>query len=202
VPSGVFDPSAAAPASELDELKKSLNSRTLKLEAVSTQRDVLRSRIEKTERELERKSEELEKLHRQHESLRSLVALRADRIRELEHTLTQKNNALAERERTIADLKAKLKVQKPVLADDLTRIRGIGPKFAKKLSALGITSFRQIAAWSDADIDRYAEELGTRAKRIKSAGWRESAGELAGPPSEAPPVTETAASGDDIDHGC
>lgn len=195
----MFDPSPAReapPSSELDELKKSLDSRTLKLEAVSTQRDVLRSRVEKTERELERKSEELEKLHRQHESLRSLVALRADRIRELEHALTQKTSALAERDRTIADLTAKLK--KPVAADDLTRIRGIGPKFAKKLGALGITSFKQIAAWTDADIDRYADELGTRAKRIKSAGWRESAAELAGPPPVAPATTTNA---DDIDQG-
>ena len=197
----MFDPSAARdgpPSSEVDELKKNLDSRTLKLEAVSTQRDVLRSRVEKTERELERKSEELEKLHRQHESLRSLVALRADRIRELEHTLTQKTTALAERDRTIADLTAKLKAQKPVVADDLTRIRGIGPKFAKKLGALGITSFRQIAAWTEADIDRFADELGTRAKRIKSAGWRESAAELAGPPPEPPPTTTSA---DDIDQG-
>jgi predicted flap endonuclease-1-like 5' DNA nuclease len=36
-------------------------------------------------------------------------------------------------------------------ADDLTRIKGLGPKLAALLGQLGVTTFAQIAAWSDAD---------------------------------------------------
>ena len=36
-------------------------------------------------------------------------------------------------------------------ADDLTRIKGIGPKLSKTLNDLGIFHFRQIAAWEDAE---------------------------------------------------
>ena len=34
-------------------------------------------------------------------------------------------------------------------ADDLTRIKGIGPKLSGRLNALGIFHYKQIAAWSD-----------------------------------------------------
>lgn len=36
-------------------------------------------------------------------------------------------------------------------ADDLTQIKGIGPKRSKQLNALGIYHLRQIAAWSEAE---------------------------------------------------
>lgn len=35
--------------------------------------------------------------------------------------------------------------------DDLTQIKGIGPKRSRKLNALGIYHFRQIAAWTEAE---------------------------------------------------
>src|SRR4051812_42966812 len=34
--------------------------------------------------------------------------------------------------------------------DDLTRLKGVGPKLAEQLRALGVTRFSQVAAWSDA----------------------------------------------------
>lgn len=39
----------------------------------------------------------------------------------------------------------------PAESDDLTRIRGIGPAIERKLREHGLTTFRQIAALSDAD---------------------------------------------------
>ena len=39
-------------------------------------------------------------------------------------------------------------------ADDLTKIKGIGPVLNGKLNALGINSFQQIADFTQADIDR------------------------------------------------
>ena len=44
--------------------------------------------------------------------------------------------------------------------DDLTRIKGLGPKIATILEAEGISSYSQIAAWDDAEIDRIDALLG------------------------------------------
>ena len=54
--------------------------------------------------------------------------------------------------------------------DDLKKLSGVGPALAKKLNEAGITSFAQIAGWSDADIARYDEELGLKGK-IEKEGW-------------------------------
>jgi len=64
-------------------------------------------------------------------------------------------------------------------ADDLTRIKGLGSKLAATLRELGVTRFEQIAAWSDADIDRIDAGLGRFQGRIRRDGWVEQAGYLA-----------------------
>ncbi len=56
-------------------------------------------------------------------------------------------------------------------ADDLRRIKGIGPKFEKALHVAGVRRYAQIAAWTDADIDAMAERIGVKATRIRKAGW-------------------------------
>ena len=70
-------------------------------------------------------------------------------------------------------------------ADNLTRIKGVGPKLAALLAKLGVTRFAQIAAWSEADIDRIDAQLGAFAGRIRRDNWVEqcrllSAGDTAG----------------------
>ena len=55
--------------------------------------------------------------------------------------------------------------------DDLTRIKGIGPKLAATLESLGVTSFAQIAAWEDAEIDRIDSQLGRFEGRIRRDDW-------------------------------
>lgn len=64
-------------------------------------------------------------------------------------------------------------------ADDLTRIKGLGPKLAATLGELGVTRFDQIAAWSDADIDRIDAQLGRFQGRIQRDGWVDQAKLLA-----------------------
>lgn len=63
--------------------------------------------------------------------------------------------------------------------DDLTRLKGVGPKLAAQLGALGVTSFAQIAAWNDADIDRMDAQLGRFQGRIRRDSWVEQARLLA-----------------------
>ena len=53
---------------------------------------------------------------------------------------------------------------------DLTRIKGGGPKFARTLADMGITTFAQVAAWTEADLTRVADQLGIKAQRLEKAG--------------------------------
>lgn len=64
-------------------------------------------------------------------------------------------------------------------ADDLTRIKGVGPKLRARLGELGVTRFDQIANWTDADIARIDASLGTFAGRPTRDNWVEQAKLLA-----------------------
>lgn len=55
-------------------------------------------------------------------------------------------------------------------ADDLKRISGIGPKLEQVLNGRGVKRFADIAAWSDADIERIDAELGFDG-RIRRDDW-------------------------------
>jgi predicted flap endonuclease-1-like 5' DNA nuclease len=66
------------------------------------------------------------------------------------------------------------------VADDLTRIKGVGPKLADQLRVLGITELSQIAAWNDDDIDRIDVQLGRFQGRIRRDDWRSQAQLLIG----------------------
>jgi large subunit ribosomal protein L21 len=62
-------------------------------------------------------------------------------------------------------------------ADDLTAIKGIGPAAEKQLNAQGITTFAQIAALSDEDVERIDAAMPFSAAQI--GDWREQAKALA-----------------------
>ena len=62
-------------------------------------------------------------------------------------------------------------------ADDLKALSGVGPALEKKLHAAGITSFAQIAAWTEADIAEVDEKLSFKG-RIQREGWVEQAKEM------------------------
>ena len=53
----------------------------------------------------------------------------------------------------------------------LLEIRGIGPVLERRLAELGVTSFRQIAGWDEAEIDRIADQLGSFRDRIRRDDW-------------------------------
>ena len=63
--------------------------------------------------------------------------------------------------------------------DDLTLIKGVGPKLNTLLGSLGVSRFDQIAAWSAADIAEVDQYLGTFKGRIERDSWVEQAGYLA-----------------------
>ncbi|MDE1130555.1 MAG: 50S ribosomal protein L21 [Ascidiaceihabitans sp.] len=63
-------------------------------------------------------------------------------------------------------------------ADDLSNISGVGPVIVKKLHAEGITTFAQVAAWSDADVEAIEEKLSFKG-RVGREDWIAQAKELA-----------------------
>jgi predicted flap endonuclease-1-like 5' DNA nuclease len=63
--------------------------------------------------------------------------------------------------------------------DDLTLIKGVGPKLNSLLVSLGVTRFDQIAAWTAQDIGEVDGFLGSFKGRITRDSWVEQAGLLA-----------------------
>jgi len=63
-------------------------------------------------------------------------------------------------------------------ADDLKKISGVGPVLEKKLNALGITQYAQVAAFSAEDIERVDAVLNFKG-RIERENWIEQAKTLA-----------------------
>jgi len=66
----------------------------------------------------------------------------------------------------------------PVLPDDLTRIRGIGPFIHETLAGLGITTFAQVASWTAEDVSEVGEALVIFQGRIERERWVDQAREL------------------------
>lgn len=67
----------------------------------------------------------------------------------------------------------------PTAADELARIKGLGPKLQALLPTLGITTFAQIAAWTAEDLARIDPQLGPFAGRPARDGWVDQAKYLA-----------------------
>ncbi|MBV7379108.1 hypothetical protein [Maritimibacter dapengensis] len=63
-------------------------------------------------------------------------------------------------------------------ADDLKLIKGVGPGIEKKLHDAGITTYAQIAAWTDADVAEMDDKLNFRG-RIARDEWISQADKLA-----------------------
>lgn len=58
--------------------------------------------------------------------------------------------------------------------DDLKRIRGVGVLIEKRLNALGVTTYSQVANWTSGDIDRISQTLDFKG-RIERENWVEQA---------------------------
>jgi predicted flap endonuclease-1-like 5' DNA nuclease len=61
-----------------------------------------------------------------------------------------------------------------VVADDLTRIRGVDAELAGRLAGHGVSTFSAIAAWTASDVAFFARELAV-GRRISTENWIEQA---------------------------
>ncbi len=59
----------------------------------------------------------------------------------------------------------------PAGNDDLTKLTGVGPAFAKKLNDAGVTSYAQIVAWDAAEIDRLDGEISGLKGKAEKGDW-------------------------------
>ncbi len=59
----------------------------------------------------------------------------------------------------------------PNSPDDLMLIVGVGPVLERMLQRMGISSYRQIARWSEHDIDEFDAKLQEFRGRIRRDGW-------------------------------
>jgi predicted flap endonuclease-1-like 5' DNA nuclease len=73
-----------------------------------------------------------------------------------------KKTSAAVKEAVAPKAEAKAKV-----ADDLTKITGVGPALLKKLAAEGITTYAQIAAFTKAEIAALDEKIGARGRIVR-----------------------------------
>lgn len=65
--------------------------------------------------------------------------------------------------------------------DDLTRLVGIGPKLAQALVERGVTTFAQIAAWTEEDVDEIDHALDLKG-RVGRDAWVAQARRIAETP--------------------
>ncbi len=88
----------------------------------------------------------------------------------------------------------------PLPHDDLTRIRGIGPRIAQRLNLLGVARFDQIAAWTAIDVRRLSVILGL-GRIISAQNWIEQAALLSGEASETSPAQAEMTEADGVRNG-
>ncbi len=137
-----------------------MRDRIADLELKVSQSATLRSRMAELEEETARLAELELKI--------SVLESSLDAERQASAKLKQQ---LAERDQRSAALEARLAEAPAQTSDDLKAIRGIGPKYEKALKALGVTTLRQIAEWSDADVASFAEKLKLKPERIERDDW-------------------------------
>ncbi len=66
---------------------------------------------------------------------------------------------------------ADMPIAAPGSGDDLTRIKGLGPKIAALLGEFGISTFAQIAALTPEEVERIDAKMGRFAGRITRDQW-------------------------------
>jgi len=115
------------------------------------------------------------------EALRSQLADFADDRRQLLRDYAQARADTARYRELVVDLEDNAippLLDGPNTFDDLKLIVGVGPVLERMLHRLGVATFRQIARWSDRDIDDIDALLPEFPGRIRRDGWVTQAREL------------------------
>jgi predicted flap endonuclease-1-like 5' DNA nuclease len=138
---------------QLDLAKRTLASRDAEIRMLLTQRDARIAELE---------------------GVKSQLAAREFSIKELEFAVLAKETKVRDLEKEMQSLRAP--GEGP--GDDLQLIRGIGRGFERELKRIGVRTFEQVAAWTQADIEEIAPQIKAQPERIRRDGWVQHASEL------------------------
>jgi predicted flap endonuclease-1-like 5' DNA nuclease/uncharacterized protein (DUF3084 family) len=185
----------ASARSELEEARQTVSQVP---EEVSGENRALQAEIIKLEGMVRERTEQLNKLRWQQDMIekqagegsdskmllvlnQQLASAREDNARLLEKVRVLESEAAApSADSGTAPASPTANPSADAPTDDLTQIRGIGPKLVKTLTRLGITRFDQIAMLSSADLDDEDHPLNGMRGRILKDGWIEQAARLGG----------------------
>ncbi len=78
----------------------------------------------------------------------------------------------------VAEIASRTAGEGDIPTDDLVRIHGVGPKIARLLASMDITSFRQVARFTPEDVATVNDALEVFPGRIERDDWMSSAREL------------------------
>jgi len=73
---------------------------------------------------------------------------------------------------------AKAEAEVEAAADDLTQLVGVGPRTATALAERGVTTFTQLAAWTEDEMAAFDAEMKLKGRSVRDA-WRAQAKRLA-----------------------
>jgi predicted flap endonuclease-1-like 5' DNA nuclease len=138
---------------QLDWARRTLATRDAEIRMLLTQRDARIAELE---------------------AVKSQLAAREFTIKELEFAVLAKETKIRDLENDMESLRSP--GEGP--GDDLQQIRGIGRGFERELKRIGVRTFEQIAAWTQADIDEIALRIKAQPDRIRRDGWVQHASEL------------------------
>jgi predicted flap endonuclease-1-like 5' DNA nuclease len=114
------------------------------------------------------KEEEITRLRKRLVEVRAALRIKTDGGTMVPHQTRQNGSQLS-----LHIEQAKAAKEGP--KDDLSKIHGIGPVFARTLNKMGLHTFVQIARWKPEDIAKVAKKLYTAPDRIKRDKWIDEA---------------------------
>ena len=124
-------------------------------------------------RSYERESAQLRRVVATRDAALAQLADLARERRQLFDTLAVSRRETARYRQLVIDLEdnAPSTLFGPGAPDDLKLIVGIGPVLERMLHQLGVTTFRQVAFWSERDIDEFDAKLHEFPGRIRRDEW-------------------------------
>lgn len=149
----------------LDERAERINGLKYRIQELEAQQQGLADQVHTAAE----KQEEIDRLRKRLVEVRAALRIKTD------------GGAVAPRQKTrqsgsqLSLEMEQAKAAKNGPKDDLSKIHGIGPVFARTLNRMGLNTFVQIARWKPEDINKVAKKLYTAPERIKRDKWIDEA---------------------------
>ena len=145
----------------LDERAERINGLKYRIQELEAQQQGLADQVHTAAE----KQEEIDRLRKRLVEVRAALRIKADGGAVAPRQKTRQNGSQLSLEMEQA------KAAKDKKKDDLSKIHGIGPVFARTLNKMGLHTFGQIARWTSEDINKVAKKLYTAPDRIKRDKW-------------------------------